>query len=70
MRGARSVISHRGMGNPIDETVETEVLLEGDVPDEEALDRRGLEAAPEPEEEPLVGSLEDVENGSVVGWSE
>lgn len=54
------------MGDPI-ETVNPE----GDRPDEELLVGQDFDtSAAEPEDEPLVGTIEDVENGSEVGWSD
>jgi hypothetical protein len=51
--------------------IEIEVAQLGDAPDEESLAGRGLDDLPPArEEEPFLGSAEDVENGAVVGWSE
>lgn len=58
------------MGDP-NETSGREAGWQGDAPDEQGLVGRELEpASAEPEDEPLIGTIEDVENGSEVGWTE
>lgn len=63
---------HRAMStkDPVDEAIEAEAQT-GDIPDEESFPVRGLDtSANQPHDEPLVGSLDDLENGSEVGWSD
>jgi hypothetical protein len=73
MHGAPQVITRRVMSDPMgqNEFPEVEVQVDGDVPDEVSLGGRVAEvSAAESGEEPMVGRLEDVENGSAVGWTD
>jgi hypothetical protein len=73
MHGAPQVITRRVMSDPMvpHEFPEVEVLVDGDVPDAVSLGGSMAEAsAGGPGEEPLVGRLEDLENGSAVGWTD
>jgi hypothetical protein len=53
------------------EPIEVELARLGDPGDQASLVGRGLDdLPPRPEEDPFLGTAEDVANAAVVGWSE